>query len=145
MQSLDHADLGERTATGEDERQGLHGIDLRIREIAKVGGSHDSVGRQRRIARDDADLVGNSLGSLDVVTRHHVNGDTCSTTLLDSTSGFGTRRIVETGETEELEVHFDLGAFRNVLGLCIHGLAGDAQNTKTLGGKDIGLGENGGL
>lgn len=78
MQRLNHSDLGLGGTSGNDKREERQLVNLIIGEAIELGGSHDHGGgslngNEIHAGGQDADLDGDGLGSLGVVTSEHVD------------------------------------------------------------------------
>ncbi|KAI6767429.1 hypothetical protein HG530_005438 [Fusarium avenaceum] len=127
MERLNHADLGQRATTGEDNRQLIKTINLSVAESSEVSGSHDGVGLQANILVEDTDFIGDGCSGLDMITSDHVDSNTSSAALLHGTSGLRARRVIESSKANELEIILNLGAIMAVLNVAVHGLGCNAD------------------
>jgi hypothetical protein len=107
VHGLDHAHLCRRAAPGEDQRQLVHGVDLRVAEGVECAGLHDGLRVRRRTSRrgwQDADLPRDGRRRLDVVAREHVHRDARPLALEHRRSALHPRGIVQAHQADEFEI-----------------------------------------
>lgn len=135
MQGLDDADLGQRAAPSNDERDGVERVDLIVGETGKFGSRHDHVGAQGRVAGQNANFVCYGSGGFDVVARDHVHRDAGLAALHDGAGRFRSRGIIEARETEETQARLTQGALVGFIQGIFNHLVCNAEHAETFTGK----------
>ena len=150
MKSLNHADLGLRSATSDNEWKQGKVVNFVVSELIELAGSHahrlgDIGGDLRHAARQDTNFESDSAGGSRVVTSKHVDGNTGLVAHADGGSSLRAGRVVETNETTEDKVLLELTALEIslvLLDLADIGARGKSENTETKGGHGLHVGKN---
>jgi hypothetical protein len=144
VKSLNHADLGLGSATGDNERKAGKLINLLIGELVEIVSGHNhslgDIGSDLvHAGRQDADLEGDGTGGLRVVTSQHVDADTSLVEHGDGRTRLGAGRVVEADKTAEGEVVLVEGAVKVLVTIDRADvlLGGEGKNTETKAGKRL--------
>ncbi|GJC93041.1 hypothetical protein ColKHC_01867 [Colletotrichum higginsianum] len=112
---INHASLRIGGASGNDQRELRHGVNLLVRHFVEIGslldnGFGESVRQDTEVLGDNADLLGDGLGSLGVVASKHVHLDAGRGTFGDGWLGLAAGRVVDSGQAEKSKALFNLSS-----------------------------------
>lgn len=141
VHGLDHAHLCRRAAPGEDQRQPVHGVDLRVAQGVERAGLHDGLRvdrRTRRRGRKNADLPRDRRRRLHVVASEHVHRDARPLALEHRRRALHAWGVVQAYQADEVEPRLGHLALRQLRRGC--GPLGYAEHAEALGGERVGHG-----